>query len=210
MHGWMTSATPLSHAVQCVNHDDTNLTNKQDNCALTCQCSCALFRRYWVLVVTLSLVSCSVSPRRRNTLDGHDVTGVVLSFTTQTPYQQQIKFPSGFCSSIVFCHRQFLPVTILHTYIAKTGHLRCCLYRASTSQGLVGAGTRGLLLLAPMLKCWWWSQVVHCMKRNDCPTEQTVFYTTLRVLPIALSEVTLLPCGDHRGWDGRSCRGKRG
>ena len=26
----MTCATPLSHAVQCVNHDDTNLTNKQD------------------------------------------------------------------------------------------------------------------------------------------------------------------------------------
>ena len=38
----MTCATPLSHAVQCVNHDDTNLTNKQENCALTCQCSCAL------------------------------------------------------------------------------------------------------------------------------------------------------------------------
>ena len=38
----MTCATPLSHAVQCVNHDDKNLTNKQENCALTCQCSCAL------------------------------------------------------------------------------------------------------------------------------------------------------------------------
>ena len=38
----MTCATPLSHAVQCVNHDDTSLTNKQENCALTCQCSCAL------------------------------------------------------------------------------------------------------------------------------------------------------------------------
>ena len=38
----MTCATPLSHAVQCVIHDDTNLTNKQENCALTCQCSCAL------------------------------------------------------------------------------------------------------------------------------------------------------------------------
>ena len=37
-----TCATPLSHAVQCVNHDDTNLTTKQENCALTCQCSCAL------------------------------------------------------------------------------------------------------------------------------------------------------------------------
>ena len=38
----MTCATSLSHAVQCVNHDDKNLTNKQENCALTCQCSCAL------------------------------------------------------------------------------------------------------------------------------------------------------------------------
>ena len=38
----MTCATPLSRAMQCVNHDDKNLTNKQVNCALTCQCSCAL------------------------------------------------------------------------------------------------------------------------------------------------------------------------
>ena len=31
-----------SHAWRCnVNHDDTNQTNKQENCALTCQCSCA-------------------------------------------------------------------------------------------------------------------------------------------------------------------------
>ena len=62
----MTCATPLSHAMQCVNHEDKNLTNKQENCALTCQCSCVL-KVFWVLVVTLSLVSCSVSPRRRNT-----------------------------------------------------------------------------------------------------------------------------------------------
>ena len=32
----MTCAIPVSHAVQCVNHDDTNLTNTQENCALTC------------------------------------------------------------------------------------------------------------------------------------------------------------------------------
>ena len=38
----MTCSTHLSHAVQCVNHDDKNLTDKQENCALTCQCSCAL------------------------------------------------------------------------------------------------------------------------------------------------------------------------
>ena len=38
----MTCATPLSHGMQCVNHDDKNLTHKQENYALTCQCSCAL------------------------------------------------------------------------------------------------------------------------------------------------------------------------
>ena len=38
----MTCATPLSQAVQCVTHHGTNLTDKQENCALTCQCSCAL------------------------------------------------------------------------------------------------------------------------------------------------------------------------
>ena len=38
----MTYATPLSQVMQCVNQDDKNLTNKQENCALTCQCSCAL------------------------------------------------------------------------------------------------------------------------------------------------------------------------
>ena len=42
MRGWVTCATPLGHAMQCVNHDDKNLTNKQENCALTCQCSYAL------------------------------------------------------------------------------------------------------------------------------------------------------------------------
>ena len=71
--------------MQCVNHDDKNLTNNQENCALTCQCSMrAVLKVFWVLVVRLSLVSCSVSPRRRNTLDGHVVIGVVLGFTTQT------------------------------------------------------------------------------------------------------------------------------
>ena len=33
----------MRNTMRCnVNHDDTNLTNKQENCALTCQCSCAL------------------------------------------------------------------------------------------------------------------------------------------------------------------------
>ena len=57
----MTCAPPLSHAVQCVNHDDKNLTNKE-NCALTCQCfMCAVLKVFKVLVVTLSLVSCGVT-----------------------------------------------------------------------------------------------------------------------------------------------------
>ena len=59
----MTCATP-SVIRSNVNHDDTNLTNKQENCAHTCQCSYALCWRssgsWW------SLVSCSVSQRRRN------------------------------------------------------------------------------------------------------------------------------------------------
>ena len=63
----MTCATPLSHAMQCVNHDDKNLTNKQENCTHVSVFMCAVLKVFWVLVVTLSLVSCSVSPRRRNT-----------------------------------------------------------------------------------------------------------------------------------------------
>ena len=64
-------------------------------------------------LVTLSLVSCSVSPRRRNTLDGHVVICVVLGFTTQTQYQVQSSFLLNFvvqlctCSQTVFCDRQF-------------------------------------------------------------------------------------------------------
>ena len=38
----MTCATPLSHAMQYVNHDENNLNNKQYNSALTRKCSCAL------------------------------------------------------------------------------------------------------------------------------------------------------------------------
>ena len=74
---------------------------------------CAVLKVFWVLVVTLSLVSCSVLPRRRNTLDGHVVIGVVLGFTTQTQYQVQSPFLLEFtvyfciCSQTVFCDRQF-------------------------------------------------------------------------------------------------------
>ena len=51
---------------------------------------CAVLKAFRVLVVTLSLVSCSFSPRSRNTLDGHVVIGVVLVFTTLTQCQIEI------------------------------------------------------------------------------------------------------------------------
>ena len=70
------------------------------------------------------MVSCSVSARKRNTLDGHVVIGVVLGFTTQTQYQVQSSFLLNFVvqlctgSQTVFCDRQFhlLPncCTLLH------------------------------------------------------------------------------------------------
>ena len=112
----MTCATPLSHAMQCVNHDDKNLANKQENCAHHVSVfMCAVLKVLWVLVVTLSLVSCSETP--------------------QTQYQVQISFLLDFvvhfctCSQIVFCDRQFICSQIVaHFCIAKTGHLRCCLH----------------------------------------------------------------------------------
>ena len=121
----MTCATPLSHAVQCVNHDDKNLTNKTRELRTHVSVfMSAVFKVFWVLVVTLSLVSCSISPRRRNTLDGHVVIGVVLGFTTQTQYQIQSSFLLDFvvhlitCSQTVSYDRQFLSVanycTLLH------------------------------------------------------------------------------------------------
>ena len=61
----MTCATPLSHAMLCVNHDDKNLTRELRTHVSVFMC--AVLKVFWVLVVTLSLVSCSVSPRRRNT-----------------------------------------------------------------------------------------------------------------------------------------------
>ena len=44
---------------------------------------CAVLEMFWVLVVTLSLVSCSVSPRRRNAIPSTDFC------------------PSGFCSPLI-------------------------------------------------------------------------------------------------------------
>ena len=71
--------------MQCnVNHDDTNLTRQRELRTHVSVFMCAVLKVFKVLVVTVTLVSCSVSPRRRNTLDGHIVIGVVLGFTTQT------------------------------------------------------------------------------------------------------------------------------
>ena len=68
MCGWCDMRNTLEACVQCVNHDDTNLINRQQNCAPHVSVfMCAVLKVFWVLVVTLSLVSCLVSPRRRNT-----------------------------------------------------------------------------------------------------------------------------------------------
>ena len=52
-------------------------------------------------MVTLSLVSCSGSPRRRNTLDGHVVIGVVLGFDHADALPSVEFFPSGFCGPLL-------------------------------------------------------------------------------------------------------------
>ena len=74
---------------------------------------CAVWKVLWVLAVTLSLVSCSVSPRRRNTIDGHVVIGVV-SLHHEDSIPSVEFFPSGFCNSCcsqtVFCDRQLSSV----------------------------------------------------------------------------------------------------
>ena len=58
---------------------------------------CAVSKVFWVLVVTLSLVSCSVSPRRRNAkLQISFLLDFVVHFCT--------------CSQTVFCDRQFFSV----------------------------------------------------------------------------------------------------
>ena len=62
----MTCATPLSHAVQCVNHDDKNLTNKR-----TAHSRVSVHVRCVEGVLGFG---------------GHVVIGVVLGFTTQTQY----------------------------------------------------------------------------------------------------------------------------
>ena len=77
---------------------------------------CAVWKVLWVLVVTLSLVSCSVSPRRRNTLDSHVVIGVGR-VVVHRHHADAIPSVESFlldfvvylctCSQTVFCDRQF-------------------------------------------------------------------------------------------------------
>ena len=103
-HAWMEWRAQHPWAMQCnVNHDDTNLTDKE-NCALTCQCSCALCWR------------CSGSWWSR-------CHWCRARFTTHTQYQVLISFLLYFvvhfcpCSQTVFCDRQFLPVAIYCTLL---------------------------------------------------------------------------------------------
>ena len=60
--------TDLSQVMQCVNHDGNNLTNEQKNSLRTdvSVFMCAVFKVFRILMVALSLVSCSVPPRTRN------------------------------------------------------------------------------------------------------------------------------------------------
>ena len=83
-HAWMRWHAQHPWAMRCnVNHDDTNLTNKQENCALTCQCSCALCwmcsgswwsRCHW----------CRARCHHADVIPSTDF------------------FPSGFCSSLLY------------------------------------------------------------------------------------------------------------
>ena len=53
--------TDLSHAMQRVNHDDKNLIDKKELRIHVTVFMCAVLKVFWLLVVTLSLVSYSVS-----------------------------------------------------------------------------------------------------------------------------------------------------
>ena len=65
---------------------------------------CAVLKVFWVLVVTLSLVSCLVSPRKRNTkIQMSFLLYFVVHFCT--------------CSQTVFSDRHFLPVAIYCTLL---------------------------------------------------------------------------------------------
>ena len=95
MRGWDDMRNTLSHAVRCVNHDDTNLTNKQPNCAPTCQCSCALrwrcsgswwSRCHW----------CRARCHHADVAPSTDFFRDLVNFCT--------------CSQTVFCDRQFFSV----------------------------------------------------------------------------------------------------
>ena len=75
----------------CANHDDQNLTTGLCAHGITrasihvLRFMCAVWKVLWVLVVTLSFVSCVLS----------------VGFTTQTAIPSVEFFPSGYCSPIV-------------------------------------------------------------------------------------------------------------
>ena len=77
---------------------------------------CAVWKVLWIVVVPLSLVSCSVH-RRRNTLDGHAVIGVVLGWILQSSFAFVVRL---YYVIVKFTCSQILA----HLYIAKTGHCR--------------------------------------------------------------------------------------
>ena len=78
-------------------------------------------------MVTLSLVSCSVSPRRRNTkYRFHFLLDFVVHFCT--------------CSQTVFCDRQFLPVAIYCTLLHReNGSFEVLSLQQPNSSGSTGS-----------------------------------------------------------------------
>ena len=90
---------------------------------------CAVWKVLWVLVVTLSLVSCSVSPRKRKTKCRVLSFWILLS-TFALVVRLYSVIVNFICSQI-----------IAHFSIAKTGHLRCCLYMINVGQ--IEIGVRG-------------------------------------------------------------------
>ena len=77
---------------------------------------CAVWKMSWVLVVTLSLVSCSVTPRKSNT-KCRVFSFRILESTYALSVRLYSKIVNFLCSQIY-----------AHFCIANTDHLRCCLY----------------------------------------------------------------------------------
>ena len=116
-HKW--NLSHLSHAMWCAIMCDEDKTRLK-NCAIhfTCQCSCALCGRCsgsWWSRCHWCRASCrSVSPRIRNT-KCRVLSFLMLQFMLQ--------------SDCILWSSISSEAKLLHTFcIAKTGHLRCCLY----------------------------------------------------------------------------------